>query len=560
MVTTTTRESHGIVLWNFVVGWFLTIRPTPHHPCCCCPETTTISTTSTLFGDSNNEINHDDNFNDDCVINAHDCAEDWSSALWWSLKLDFSHSLCSKELKEALFAKDTTHIFTEATALATAPTQAIAIAPTITTNKNEKATKNTNKHKLYLDCENGDGISRKYRGGNSNTSNRHHQQQQEQQQRVHHEISPWIVRGIPERPLYKEVAKRLYEWNRRCFPLPSIHMVSSSKSESILAAFDPNNIGNSCSSTFSRDNANANINLIVPAEDLGFEELPVVSATNHTRLPPRLRGDIPGWLFSGDGDRDCDCDCSGFGGDALIYRLLGIRNTVGSLLPVERRVSLLPSKRVFLEASEAFLPPKQKQRQKQQEENEEKAKETQQLSAKRQKNTRQQITQPHDRLTVAAKARSKHAHRAVRDASFFGIARGPVSKQNKEASEVVRTLLEECVWINCHIFGGLPAATATSISTSKKKTHQNHSDDTKKNNKSNRNNKSSDQRSSWVVEIREQNGYGARWMVEVSSPNEQKDKDSLSTSAAAVALSSKVTFRGFLEPQMKDGHEHNWRH
>jgi len=49
-------------------------------------------------------------------------------------------------------------------------------------------------------------------------------------------------------------------------------------------------------------------------------------------------------------------------------------------------------------------------------------------------------------------------------------------------------------------------------------------------------------------------------MVEVSSPNEQKDKDSLSTSAAAVALSSKVTFRGFLEPQMKDGHEHNWRH
>jgi hypothetical protein len=41
-----------------------------------------------------------------------------------------------------------------------------------------------------------------------------------------------------------------------------------------------------------------------------------------------------------------------------------------------------------------------------------------------------------------------------------------------------------------------------------------------------------------VHEVRESHGYGARWHV---TPNE-------------------CIFRGFLEPQMRGGHEKKWRH
>jgi hypothetical protein len=525
--TTTT----GIVLWNIIVGWFLTIRPR-----------TTISNSTSLFASnritrSEIKIKIDDDV-DDCVNKAsagccagHDIAyadnpdrvEDWISALWWSLKLDFSHSLCSKELKEALFAEGTNvsvQVSTETVTPATTTTT------TTTTNK-------------YLDCGNDDDCEKRD-GGNNN-----------------HQPPPWIVRGIPERPLYKEVAKRLFEWNRRFFPPPTTASSSSSSSPTILAASDPNN-------NISR------VNVIVPAEALGFEELAVIpaaananaaAATNENDaglvvpnddLPPRSRGDIPGWLLlhssSSQSDGDGDGGFGFGGGDASIHRLLGIRNTVGSLLPAERRLSLLPSKRVFLETSAVFLQPKQKQQQQKQQ--------TEQEQEQHQK-------QLHDRLTVAAKARSKHAHRAVREASFFGIARGPVSKQNKEASKLVRTLLDNCVWINCHVFGGLPTTT-TPTPTSKKKNQKNHSDDTNNNNNNRRSiSSSSSSSSSWVVEIRQEQGYGARWLVEESSPNEDED-----TSAAATGnhqckerkLLSVVTFRGFLEPQMEDGHERKWRH
>lgn len=110
------------------------------------------------------------------------------------------------------------------------------------------------------------------------------------------------------------------------------------------------------------------------------------------------------------------------------------------------------------------------------------------------------------KLTVSARALAKHADRGK--SKFFGIIKGSEATKNKHAETIVLKLIREAEWINIHNFGG------TEVNRP-------------------------------VIEVRTDEGYGARWSAvwknDAFTPEE-------------------VSFRGFLEPQMEDGHEQRWRH
>ena len=120
MVATGINEA--MVLWKTITGWFLAfaIPPRLHHSCCdtcCCPGNFMSALGTTTSSSAEAGVRDDNGLNEvdpirTTVVSAdmnHTLLEDWSSSLWWSLKLDVSHSLCSKELKRALFAKDVTN-------------------------------------------------------------------------------------------------------------------------------------------------------------------------------------------------------------------------------------------------------------------------------------------------------------------------------------------------------------------------------------------------------------------------------------------------------------------
>jgi hypothetical protein len=110
-----------------------------------------------------------------------------------------------------------------------------------------------------------------------------------------------------------------------------------------------------------------------------------------------------------------------------------------------------------------------------------------------------------NKLSVAAKARAKHAHRG-KD-RFYGIATGKPESQNKETVIIIKKLLKHAAWVNIHVFGGV-----------------------------------SEDRP--VLEVRLDTGYGARWVADWSEPHNPLN----------------VEFWGFLEPRMPDGHEKRWLH
>jgi hypothetical protein len=214
----------------------------------------------------------------------------------------------------------------------------------------------------------------------------------------------WILQGVPRRPLYKELAYRLFRWSKR-----------------------------GCTGD----------QLFLPAERLNFKDEAFLAM-----LPPNKPQNFLQWLHEF--------------GDMGILHVLGKRQTMGTdqsfLMPPSRKALLLS----------ANLPHK-----------------------------------PPNALTVAARARSKHAHRG--QDQFFGIATGSQETQNIETREVLVNLLEEAVWVNIHTFGGMEGNP--------------------------------------MVEIRVKSGYGARWTVDWSSYSPKN-----------------VEFRGFLEPQTEDGHEMGWKH
>ena len=106
-------------------------------------------------------------------------------------------------------------------------------------------------------------------------------------------------------------------------------------------------------------------------------------------------------------------------------------------------------------------------------------------------------------LTVAGRARTKHAHRGSKD-QFFGISKGNNIEKNEAGEKIVRDIIQDAIWINIHVFGGVEVP---------------------------------------IMEIRNSLGYGARWSAIWSN-----------------GCPSDIVFRGFLEPQMQDGFEKKWRH
>ncbi|KAH3757433.1 sodium-coupled neutral amino acid transporter 10 [Pelomyxa schiedti] len=100
------------------------------------------------------------------------------------------------------------------------------------------------------------------------------------------------------------------------------------------------------------------------------------------------------------------------------------------------------------------------------------------------------------RLTVGGRALSKHCERS-RDGWWGDGLSGEESVKNRRAETALRNILSDPVWLNTHM---LPHDIP-------------------------------------IYEIRNREGYGARWSVD--PPFE---------------------FRGFLEPQMADGHEKGWIH
>mmetsp|Transcript_27864 Transcript_27864/g.42665 ORF Transcript_27864/g.42665 Transcript_27864/m.42665 type:complete len:434 (+) Transcript_27864:60-1361(+) len=121
----------------------------------------------------------------------------------------------------------------------------------------------------------------------------------------------------------------------------------------------------------------------------------------------------------------------------------------------------------------------------------------------------------HYYLTVAARAHAKHAHRG--SDNYFGHVTGTVATKNEMALHIVKHMISNAVWMNCHVFGGV---------------------------------------SEPVLEIRVKEGYGARWSADWGrSGSGDAEHDS-----SRCGRPLHVTFRGFLEPHMKDGFEKQWRH
>lgn len=101
---------------------------------------------------------------------------------------------------------------------------------------------------------------------------------------------------------------------------------------------------------------------------------------------------------------------------------------------------------------------------------------------------------PKSKLTVAARALSKHCHRS--SDVWWGDCTGKESDKNQKAISIFTKIFRDICWINIHT---LP-------------------------------------HSVYVLELRCSEWYGLRWSHDGK------------------------TFRGFLEPQMLDGHEKNWKH
>ncbi|CAJ1390114.1 unnamed protein product [Effrenium voratum] len=112
---------------------------------------------------------------------------------------------------------------------------------------------------------------------------------------------------------------------------------------------------------------------------------------------------------------------------------------------------------------------------------------------------KRELQLPGSKLTVGARALAKHAHRGAEDFWRSGSEASVLNDEarNSQAAKALERLLREAVWCNLHALpGGLP-----------------------------------------TFEVRVAAGYGARWV-----------------------LDGQASFRGLVEPMMKDGHERRWRH
>ncbi|CAG8580787.1 4056_t:CDS:2 [Paraglomus occultum] len=132
-------------------------------------------------------------------------------------------------------------------------------------------------------------------------------------------------------------------------------------------------------------------------------------------------------------------------------------------------------------------------------------------------------------LTVGAKAFSKHCHRD-RSKNFWGTCTGTEKQKNEQANLVLAKIITNAAWINLH---SLPHNILT-------------------------------------YEIRTAEGYGARWTLNApltstnssatQAPTPSSSKTSPSVFDSSHSPQTSLTFRGFLEPQMENGHGKKWIH
>jgi len=121
-------------------------------------------------------------------------------------------------------------------------------------------------------------------------------------------------------------------------------------------------------------------------------------------------------------------------------------------------------------------------------------------------------------LTVGARALSKHCHRDQTN-KFWGDYTGKITNKNNLSITILIKLLKSISWINIH-----------------KLPHNIN-----------------------VYEIRNTNGYGARWYFKIDS-NENQVQHNNVINFNNIDTKYNVEFRGFLEPQDIHGHEKKWRH
>lgn len=280
---------------------------------------------------------------------------------------------------------------------------------------------------------------------------------------------PQLCMGVPDRPLYKTLAQRML-------------LLSKYESDYNLIPW------------------------LLPASDLGFSEL---SSSMQPQSPPPLSRLTPKTCAQYFATSEMNHNHST---TLLISALLGFRHTIGSSLGL-----FPPSLSQLMEAAnQPHVSPSAR------------------TSIKSKKAKRETIT-----LTVAARARAKHAHRTQTENvtndghanPYFGIVKGPPSTQNEQATQIVKKMLHEAIWINIHSFSGSLSHIDSYKVSDKQRSIRRDSIRNKTENPP-------------VLEIRVPEGYGARWSANWSDPMNPTN----------------VQFRGFLEPMMENGHENRWRH
>ena len=125
---------------------------------------------------------------------------------------------------------------------------------------------------------------------------------------------------------------------------------------------------------------------------------------------------------------------------------------------------------------------------------------------------------------------------------------GSEAAKNKKAEEKLREILDNCVWINLHVM--LDAGCGNASKASSNSQHD-----------------VADEFSSssvCILEVREASGYGARWSCDYTSSLQQQVADQERSTGLLDEMHlgppSSITFRGFVEPMSRDGHENKWKH
>ena len=334
--------------------------------------------------------------------------------------------------------------------------------------------------------------------------------------------------GVPRRPLYREVAYRLLLWNQHQLyqqhyqnittdpPSPSPPPTTSTKVPPLLP-------------------------LLVPAEHFGFHE--EIAALEEEEEYSLLRHPPPDMIMMKKKNNNKLINFNYISkilqlrswlsrvGDNGITRLLGMRRTIGTTdnnnnnnkAAVTSRITT-PSRKQLLHA--ACQP------------------------YHHQTTTSTTTSNNNNPLTVAARARTKHAHRCRSSGAdggtegggggYFGTIKGNATYQNQITKEILVTMIQDATWINIHTFSGRDYEIDGP-----------------------------------VVEIRVSEGYGARWQTVKRAATTTAIPTTTSNSNTSLVLLPQqrkqteyneneqptiLQFRGFLEPQMEDGHEKKWRH